>query len=298
MSQGYDPVILIGMHRSGTSLLCRLLEGLGLFVGRDLEHNHESLFFQHINRWSLRQASARWDNPGMVDALLASDKLCDLVTEAIDGRLHGLGARRYLGWRRFLAHRGIDARLAFAWGWKDPRNTYTLPLWLRLFPAARVITIERHGVDVAASLRARAERQSQAAIARYRRFKPLERLRPKRGGFAASVRCLTLAGGLDLWEEYVVRARAHAASLGPGRCLSLHYEDLLRDPVPTLAKAAEFAGLEASGDRLRALTAGIDANRAFAYRADEELATFAARHRDRLAAFDYAEAKASKSPAA
>ena len=37
-------------------------------------------------------------------------------------------------------------------GWKDPRNTFTLDLWLKLFPNAKIINIMRHPLDVSQSL--------------------------------------------------------------------------------------------------------------------------------------------------
>ena len=46
-----DPVIIIGMHRSGTSMLTRLLEKAGLFVGHEKENNWEAWFFPKINQW-------------------------------------------------------------------------------------------------------------------------------------------------------------------------------------------------------------------------------------------------------
>ena len=57
----------------------------------------------------------------------------------------------FLGWKRYLAYRSLE-RFDQPWGWKDPRNVFTLPLWLRVFPEAKIIYIVRNGVDVAASL--------------------------------------------------------------------------------------------------------------------------------------------------
>lgn len=51
------------MHRSGTSLLVKILQELGVFMGMDLEHNSESKFFIEVNEWMLNQAGASWDNP-------------------------------------------------------------------------------------------------------------------------------------------------------------------------------------------------------------------------------------------
>ncbi len=39
------PIILIGMHRSGTSLIAGLLKQMGMFLGYGMQHN-ESIFFK------------------------------------------------------------------------------------------------------------------------------------------------------------------------------------------------------------------------------------------------------------
>lgn len=52
------PVIIIGMHRSGTSLVARLLDVLGLFLGKYKDENHEARLFISINDWFLRVVQA------------------------------------------------------------------------------------------------------------------------------------------------------------------------------------------------------------------------------------------------
>jgi hypothetical protein len=39
------PVIILGMHRSGTTMVTKLLEEVGLFVGDRLDENHEAVLF-------------------------------------------------------------------------------------------------------------------------------------------------------------------------------------------------------------------------------------------------------------
>lgn len=39
------PIIIVGMHRSGTTMITKMLENLGLFVGDQKEINNEALFF-------------------------------------------------------------------------------------------------------------------------------------------------------------------------------------------------------------------------------------------------------------
>src|SRR4051812_23444294 len=57
------PVILLGMHRSGTSLIARVLDQLGLFQGSELQEDHESVYFLDVNDTLMKRIGASWDNP-------------------------------------------------------------------------------------------------------------------------------------------------------------------------------------------------------------------------------------------
>ena len=59
MAKWEQPVIIIGMHRSGTTMITDMLRRLGLFVGNDLEENSESMFFINHNDWLLNQSGGR-----------------------------------------------------------------------------------------------------------------------------------------------------------------------------------------------------------------------------------------------
>ena len=48
-----EPIIITGMHRSGTSLLSEILIHSGIYMGSKLDSNNESVFFQRINKWIL-----------------------------------------------------------------------------------------------------------------------------------------------------------------------------------------------------------------------------------------------------
>ena len=100
------PIIIVGMHRSGTSLVTRLLEQLGLFVGCEKDENNESLFFQELNDWILCQAGATWDNPLATEWLIEEKKGCDLIAEFLESILKSPNSRSFFGrWRhiRFRA---------------------------------------------------------------------------------------------------------------------------------------------------------------------------------------------------
>ena len=281
------PVIIIGMHRSGTTMVVELLEKLGLFIGKRRERNQEAVLFQRLNDWIFGQGGATWDNPKQIGNLLSYNDLRCRVSDYLRYYAGSPRAISYLGTCRYLRYQSL-LQLPFAWGWKDPRSTFTLPLWLELFPQARVLHIYRHGVDVAMSLRHRERSILQAKNSRKSFHDILYTLQPGRANFTTSARCSTLEGGFDLWEEHMAAAQA-ARKLRPLAYLELKYEEMLAQPEALLRRAAEFCGLTTEDTTIAALVASIRADRAYAFAADEEATAFARGVASRLAPFGYSE---------
>ncbi len=280
-----SPILLVGMHRSGTSMLTRMLARLGLFVGKRVDGNEESTFFQSLNEWALRSAGGSWERPHAIHALLKKPELRALTTDYLRGMLRSPRVASYLGVASYLRHRTPEA-LPGPWGFKDPRTTFTLPLWLDLFPDARVVHVRRHGVDVAQSLLVRQEKDLDRAGALHRRRRGVYWLRPKRGGFAHTVRALSIEEGFGLWDEYLVEADRRLAELGD--CgLDLRYEAFLDAPEESLARVAAFCGLTPSPEELRAVAAGVQRGRANAWSGEPELVAFAGEVGPKLEAHGY-----------
>lgn len=280
------PVVIAGVHRAGTTMVASVLSDLGLFIGARLDPNAESEFFQGLNEWVLDQAGATWDRPLAVHDLLDDPSLRALVLDYLAVSIGSPRSLSYLGPRRWAVARwpgGLDE----PWGWKDPRNTFTRPLWDELFPAAKVIHVVRHGVDVAASLKARTDRVRADLAARYARARSRYRLRARAGGFVDSVRCTTLEGAFAIWEEYVDEGRRHLDA-DPDRSLAVRYEDLLERPGEHLERLAAFVGLDITPAHLAAVAERFDPGRVCAYRRDPQLVEFARTHSARLEARGYA----------
>jgi hypothetical protein len=142
----------------------------------------------------------------------------------------------------YLRYRHL-APLSRPWGWKDPRNTFTLPVWLDIFPEAKIIHLHRSGMDVALSLRRRGRREFR--LQRWYRGVPLLHwIRPKRGAFVHSLRCDHLDAGLALWNEYMEQGNRHVTAL-KNRALDISFENLVREPIRSLSALSNFCGLPA-----------------------------------------------------
>lgn len=133
------PLIIAGMHRSGTSVVSRLLERAGLYVGGSwVDENHESYHFSRANRAMIGEGAF----------LLYEFGWTAPKTDAFIEARRGYAERAVADIGRFFAERAARQ----PWGWKDPRNCLTLLVWLPIFPAARVVHVVRDGRAVALSL--------------------------------------------------------------------------------------------------------------------------------------------------
>ena len=284
------PIIIIGMSRSGTGVLTKSLEGLGLFVGLRKERNHEALFFEKLNRWLLIQCSGGLENPKTIKYLLEDKESRRLFVNFINFIMKTPLAISFLGPGKYLRYH-TPANLDIPWGWKDPRNTYTLPIWLDIFPDAKVIHIYRHGVDVVNSLWVRREHGLSRLKDRHPRFRSfywfyLTLKFVQRQRTFVDLRCASMEDALNMWEEYLQEARSSAGNLKE-RALEIKYEDLLEEPVRTLMNAADFCELNASVRKIELITHDIKRNRAYAYLSDPKLKEFAASVADRLKIYGY-----------
>jgi hypothetical protein len=135
---------VVGMHRSGTSIVSRLLNLLGADLGpeRDLMPPKpdnprgfwEALSVTRIHDDLLAHLGGRWDRP----VLKPPDWEHGTDLEPFVDRIRGVVASHFEG-----------ARVA---AWKDPRGSLCLPLWRQVVPIAGTVLCVRDPRDVARSL--------------------------------------------------------------------------------------------------------------------------------------------------
>lgn len=267
------PVIVIGPHRSGTSVTAAMLAELGVFMGvQSLPHPdpaaagraaaivppdlHEAAEFYLLNERLLRKAGAAWDR---IEPFLERRDEREFAAAAARLLARETGASLRTG---FLAP--LPPNYNGPWGWKDPRTSLTLPFWLALFPQARVVHVRRDPEAVADSLYRRAHEWQESAPPpppfdvrlRFLLDDPLALLRAV-GRRAGVLPRPAGAGGDPCRDREYARALARryaeeAQRLAPlaAAVLEVEYDDLLRDPAAAAARMAEFAVGSADGERL------------------------------------------------
>lgn len=205
-----SPLIVLGMHRSGTTMLTEILISSGYFMGKDLSSNSESYMFSKINESLLNSYGGSWNKP----------------VEVEDSERIKLNEQSF--YFDFLRIRRnpllpIKIRMINKWGWKDPRNTFTLEYWIRnYFPRARVLHIYRNGIDVAHSLKVRNEKLNPPASL------------PEMNDFKFN---------FNLWESYINKAFSLKNNPGISQ-FHLSYEELLRGNKDTIKEAEMFLRIE------------------------------------------------------
>ena len=179
-------------------MVTRLLHGCGLYLGpKDAlmppQADNPDGFWEHLgfvalNDELLEALGGAWDLPPKTNEKLSDERLDPLRMKA-----------------RLLIEGFHSAQI---WGWKDPRNSLTLPFWEDLLPGLKTLIIVRNPLEVAYSMR-------------------------KRNG-------TSYAFGLRLWEIY---NRRLIEAAGKHERLVTHYDLFFENAEKELQRIANFVGL-------------------------------------------------------
>jgi hypothetical protein len=256
-----QPIIILGMHRSGTSLLTKILQQIGVNIGKDIDDNYESQFFVKLNEWAFFQAGATWDNPLNMNFL--TDDFSENIAQNFKKHLH-----KYKFSKNFANYKKLSQSNVL-WAWKDPRNTFTYPIWQKIFPEAKFINIYRNPIDVAESLRTREEifqktKFSQTKTGIKKRLN--EYFLTRKRLYSQSIRVLNIEEGIKLWEEYTSKALSINNNI-----IHISYENFLENPEEFITKISNFIDYKSVNYNFNSLKNIVDKNRKFAFLNDEEL---------------------------
>lgn len=139
-----QPLLILGMHRSGTSYLAALLQSMGVFIGDELvgpqkgnpRGHFEALPILHFHEALLAEAQG--------DEAPTFDK--------------GIFVARPIHPAYSMSQRDAARSIVAAlqrngpWGWKEPRTCLFLDLWHEVLPQAQAVIVYRHPLEVHQSL--------------------------------------------------------------------------------------------------------------------------------------------------
>ena len=275
------PFVVIGMHRSGTSLVSRILDKSGIMMGKDLQTDHESKFFIQLNKWIYQNAGADLARPKALEELIDYAPARKQVEEYLRIRIASSSSKKFSG--RNLKNGLFD--MDSKWGWKDPRNGPSLPIWKDIWPEMKIIHVVRHGVDVAASLHSRSLKNWTEDEGRFKKWTKMYKWRSSKSPIRKGQRAATLTHALEFWAEQMDVEKKVIQSYE--NILEIRYEDLLTSPAVVLKDIWNYIGKETDEELLREIETMVDYSRAFAYKQNEELSVFAQENKSILERFGY-----------
>lgn len=141
-----EVVVVLGMHRSGTSLVAKSLELYGIFIGSNLlpggvenpKGFYEDQDILQLNKDILSAINSRWD-------YLSCERIANLPAlekERFEQRAHAIATKNFSG--------------KDLWGFKEPRTLRLLPFWSDFFGrwdiVPKYIIVTRNPNDIAESL--------------------------------------------------------------------------------------------------------------------------------------------------
>ncbi len=210
-------ICVAGSHRSGTSMVTRILNLCGVFLGEenklmpahpDNPHGYwENLDFVNLNKALLERIGGGWDflPATLPENWVETFELTDLFQMATA-----------------VLEQFNNYNL---WGWKDPRNSLTLPFWKQLLLDIKVVIPVRNPIAVARSLR-------------------------RRNG-------MSIAAGLNLWLLYNQRVLADTS---PDKRIITPYEKYFKEPQLEVNRISRFLGVALSDDEMERIVNVISPN--------------------------------------
>ena len=258
-----DPIIITGMHRSGTSLLSRILMQQSIFMGYKLDSNNESIFFQRINKWILSCIVSSWDNPRTLQDLEIED--VDLIINRLDKVLNSRFSKSlFLGKKDLFYNRSLN-KMDVNWGWKDPVNTFTLFIWKQIFHNSKIININRHPLDVSSSLINRESNlKSKDKESLFPEF--LSSLLPvlsvNKGDVLSSFNIKNINDGLKLYKKYFDEMKSNKNLYD---VLDIKYEDLIMNSNKILKEVFDYLDINITNNEYQNIEKILDKNRVHAF---------------------------------
>lgn len=194
------PIVVLGMHRGGTSLIGDVIHRWGAYAGQEskllrADENNLQGYWEYIplinfNDNLLNSIGSTWLVPPGSEA---EETLAARASEAA----YKEPAEQLV--REMQAGQGH-------WFWKDPRLTVLLPFWKRIWDEAIYVVAVRHPLEIAMSVRKRDH--------------------------------VPLSASLLIWQQYMLQCLRHTE--GSKQRIFVKYEKLIQSPLEECTRLSAF----------------------------------------------------------
>lgn len=200
-------VCVLGMHRSGSSLLMRTLHNLGIDLGEE----------EKYTSYGEDNPEGYWEHKGIVEI---HEKILAILNRGWDSLLplpeNWLLDPRIVEYKKELINLvKQEFGTSTCWGWKDPRTCLLLPLWKDIFYIldinVKYVISSRNPLDIAVSLNKRNDISKEYGVA--------------------------------LWYHYMINLLQHTRG---SKRLLVNCDALIENPYVQIQQIVEFCDFELS----------------------------------------------------
>ena len=246
-----NTVAIGGVGGSGTRLIAQIVDGLGFFIGDELNNALDNLYFTLL----MKRPSWIHRFPSDMEVYEALKLFQRSMTTGLSGRV----TQQEIDYTRKIAAEldpsnltiGVSSAIAellldskpanlngrIGWGWKEPNTHLFLPQLATCLPDFKYIHIIRHGLDIAFSLNQHQPKNWNSFIC----------------GQALNKKVPLPRQSLSYWIAANRRAINLGRELYGDRFLVLNYDDLCLSPHIGIQILADFLNVEMSQKELEAL---------------------------------------------
>lgn len=213
------PVLICGMHRSGTSMITQILYYCGLHLGdydkltSDKIDDNPDGGWENPEIWQwgddlLNYLGGNWARPPI--SLFNPNWINEIETQNHFNKMQSI----------LEPLRSISS----PWGFKDPRSTILISFWKKYYPNLKVILVVRNPIESAFSLSKRTSNHVE------------------------------LNSGLELWRDYY---KILASSIDKTPYIVTHYGNYFKDPESEIKRLCKYLKLSPTSEQLKKAIASI-----------------------------------------
>jgi hypothetical protein len=254
------PVVIGGVGGSGTRLVAKIFAQAGIFLGSDLNVEHDNLWFTLLfrrPRWFRKVTNGSEERiftglrlltkTMLGGGALKAEEFSLLASAIADASLNFRAANKATrGLWPFIRARNMmrAAKTPLpesyrGWGWKEPNSHIYLPYLFKQFPAVKYIHVIRHGLDLAFS-------RNQVQLYNWSYLFGLDLPRS---------RMEVPAKSLKYWVHANQRALDLARQVEPDRFLMVNFDQLCHSPSSEIERLLTFVGAKISAEEFSSLCA-------------------------------------------